>query len=144
MSNITLLNGDCLVKLQELDDNSVDSIVTDPPYGIDFMGKKWDYDVPSTEIWEQALRVLKPGGYLLAFAGTRTQHRMAVRIEDAGFLSLITLVSLLIKWLVLNVRLYQKRKQTLVEWHISAKQMRNMDLDQMHIQAIPMIKLHKT
>jgi len=63
----------------------VDSIVTDPPYGIDFMGKKWDYDVPSTEIWEQALRVLKPGGYLLAFAGTRTQHRMAVRIEDAGF-----------------------------------------------------------
>ena len=85
MSNITLLNGDCLVKLQELDDNSVDSIVTDPPYGIDFMGKKWDYDVPSTEIWEQALRVLKPGGYLLAFAGTRTQHRMAVRIEDAGF-----------------------------------------------------------
>ena len=73
------------MKLQELDDNSVDSIVTDPPYGIDFMGKKWDYDVPSTEIWEQALRVLKPGGYLLAFAGTRTQHRMAVRIEDAGF-----------------------------------------------------------
>jgi DNA modification methylase len=85
MSNITLLNGDCLVKLQELDDNSVDSIVTDPPYGIDFMGKKWDYDVPSTAIWEQCLRVLKPGGYLLAFAGTRTQHRMAVRIEDAGF-----------------------------------------------------------
>ena len=68
MSNITLLNGDCLVKLQELDDNSVDSIVTDPPYGIDFMGKKWDYDVPSTAIWEQCLRVLKPGGYLLAFA----------------------------------------------------------------------------
>lgn len=85
MSSITLLNGDCLVKLQELDDNSVDSIVTDPPYGIDFMGKKWDYDVPSVEIWEQCLRVLKPGGHLLAFAGTRTQHRMAVRIEDAGF-----------------------------------------------------------
>jgi len=85
MSDITLLNGDCLVKLQELDDNSVDSIVTDPPYGIDFMGKKWDYDVPSVEIWEQCVRVLKPGGYLLAFAGTRTQHRMAVRIEDAGF-----------------------------------------------------------
>ena len=49
------------------------------------MGKKWDYDVPSQEIWEECLRVLKPGGYLLAFAGTRTQHRMAVRIEDAGF-----------------------------------------------------------
>ncbi|GGC04375.1 hypothetical protein GCM10007171_21830 [Dickeya fangzhongdai] len=66
-------------------DNSVDSIVTDPPYGLKFMGKKWDYDVPSVEIWGECLRVLKPGGHLLAFAGTRTQHRMAVRIEDAGF-----------------------------------------------------------
>ena len=85
MTDVTLMLGNCLDRLKDLDDNSVDSIVTDPPYGIDFMGKKWDYDVPSTEIWEQALRVLKPGGYLLAFAGTRTQHRMAVRIEDAGF-----------------------------------------------------------
>jgi DNA modification methylase len=59
--------------------------VTDPPYGLSFMGRKWDYDVPSKEIWEQCLRVLKPGGHLLAFAGTRTQHRMAVNIEDAGF-----------------------------------------------------------
>ncbi len=66
-------------------DASVDSIVTDPPYGLSFMGKKWDYDVPSSEIWAECLRVLKPGGHLLAFAGTRTQHRMAVRIEDAGF-----------------------------------------------------------
>jgi DNA modification methylase len=66
-------------------DNSIDSIVTDPPYGLSFMGKKWDYDVPSVEIWAECLRVLKPGGHLLAFAGTRTQHRMAVRIEDAGF-----------------------------------------------------------
>jgi site-specific DNA-methyltransferase (adenine-specific) len=63
----------------------VDAIVTDPPYGLSFMGKKWDYDVPSVEIWVECLRVLKPGGHLLAFAGTRTQHRMAVRIEDAGF-----------------------------------------------------------
>ena len=63
----------------------MDSIVTDPPYGLAFMGKRWDYDVPSVEIWEECLRVLKPGGHLLAFAGTRTQHRMAVRIEDAGF-----------------------------------------------------------
>ena len=85
MTDVKLMLGNCLDRLKDLDDNSVDSIVTDPPYGIDFMGKKWDYDVPSTEIWEQALRVLKPGGYLLAFAGTRTQHRMAVRIEDAGF-----------------------------------------------------------
>ncbi len=66
-------------------DNSVDSVVTDPPYGLSFMGKRWDYDVPSVEIWAECLRVLKPGGHLLAFAGTRTQHRMAVRIEDAGF-----------------------------------------------------------
>ena len=77
--------GDCLEVLAGLPDNSVDSIVTDPPYGLSFMGKKWDYDVPSMAIWEQCLRVLKPGGHLLAFAGTRTQHRMAVRIEDAGF-----------------------------------------------------------
>jgi hypothetical protein len=83
--NYTLYNGDCLEELKKLKDNSVDSIVTDPPYGLSFMGKKWDYDVPSVEIWEQCLRVLKPGGHLLAFAGTRTQHRMAVRIEDAGF-----------------------------------------------------------
>lgn len=68
-----------------MDANSVDSIVTDPPYGLSFMGKRWDYDVPSVEIWAECLRVLKPGGHLLAFAGTRTQHRMAVRIEDAGF-----------------------------------------------------------
>ena len=77
--------GDCLEVLATLPDNSVDSIVTDPPYGLSFMGKKWDYDVPSVAIWEQCLRVLKPGSHLLAFAGTRTQHRMACRIEDAGF-----------------------------------------------------------
>ena len=92
-----LLLGDCLYKLKELKDNSVDSIVTDPPYGLSaapnsgktskggFMGKTWDYDVPSQEIWEECIRVLKPGGHLLAFAGSRTYHRMAVRIEDAGF-----------------------------------------------------------
>jgi len=68
-----------------MDACSVDSVVTDPPYGLSFMGKRWDYDVPSVEIWAECLRVLKPGGHLLAFAGTRTQHRMAVRIEDAGF-----------------------------------------------------------
>jgi site-specific DNA-methyltransferase (adenine-specific) len=78
-------HGDCLQVLKTLADNSVDSVVTDPPYGLSFMGKKWDYDVPSEDIWRECLRVLKPGGHLLAFAGTRTQHRMAVRIEDAGF-----------------------------------------------------------
>ena len=82
---VNLILGDCLEKMKDIPDNSVDSIVTDPPYGLSFMGKKWDYDVPSKEIWQEALRVLKPGGHLLAFAGTRTQHRMAVNIEDAGF-----------------------------------------------------------
>jgi site-specific DNA-methyltransferase (adenine-specific) len=80
-----LILGDCLDKLKELEDNSVDSIVTDPPYGLSFMGKQWDYDVPSQEIWEECYRVLKPGGHLLSFAGSRTYHRMAVRVEDAGF-----------------------------------------------------------
>ena len=80
-----LILGDCLDAMKSMPDNSVDSIVTDPPYGLSFMGKKWDYDVPGVDIWQECLRVLKPGGHLLAFAGTRTQHRMAVRIEDAGF-----------------------------------------------------------
>lgn len=80
-----LLLGDCLDQLKNIKDNTIDSIVTDPPYGLSFMGKKWDYDVPSTEIWEECIRVLKPGGHLLSFAGSRTYHRMAVRIEDAGF-----------------------------------------------------------
>lgn len=85
MKQYELHHGDCLETLRGMPDNSVDSIVTDPPYGLSFMGKRWDYDVPSVEIWAECLRVLKPGGHLLAFAGTRTQHRMAVRIEDAGF-----------------------------------------------------------
>ena len=77
--------GDCLDVLARMPSHSVAGIITDPPYGLSFMGKGWDYQVPSVEIWEQCLRVLKPGGYLLAFAGTRTQHRMCVNIEDAGF-----------------------------------------------------------
>lgn len=90
-TEMELLLGNCLDRLKELDDNSIDAIVTDPPYGFGngktagFMGKKWDYDVPSVAIWQECLRVLKPGGSLLAFAGTRTQHRMAINIEDAGF-----------------------------------------------------------
>ena len=85
IGNAELWHGYCLDVLPTLPDCSVDSIVTDPPYGLKFMGKRWDYDVPSVEVWRECLRVLKPGGHLLAFAGTRTQHRMAVRIEDAGF-----------------------------------------------------------
>lgn len=85
MPLFSLHNSDCLAHLRTLEDCSIDSIVTDPPYGISFMSKKWDYDVPSVDIWRECLRVLKPGGHLLAFAGTRTQHRMCVNIEDAGF-----------------------------------------------------------
>jgi len=85
MTKYQLLHGDCLERLKEIEDNSVDAIVTDPPYGLSFMGKKWDYDVPSQEIWAECFRVLKQGGHLLSFSGSRTYHRMAVRIEDAGF-----------------------------------------------------------
>jgi len=83
----TLHNGDCLQVMATLPDNSVDAVITDPPYELGFMGKGWDstgiaYNV---DVWRQALRVLKPGGHLLAFSGTRTYHRMACAIEDAGF-----------------------------------------------------------
>jgi DNA modification methylase len=80
-----IIHGNSLFELKKLEENSVDSIVTDPPYGLSFMGKKWDYDVPSVDLWKEAIRVLKPGGHLLSFAGSRTYHRMAVNIEDAGF-----------------------------------------------------------
>jgi DNA modification methylase len=85
LPDVRLMLGDCLVRLRELPDNSVDACVTDPPYGLSFMGKAWDKGVPSADVWREVLRVLKPGGHLLAFAGTRTQHRMACAIEDAGF-----------------------------------------------------------
>ena len=83
----TIVQGDCLEVMSGMADNSVDCIVTDPPYELGFMGKSWDstgiaYNV---ELWREALRVVKPGGHLLAFGGTRTYHRMACAIEDAGF-----------------------------------------------------------
>ena len=81
----TIYNEDCLETMKRMPDNYLHAIVTDPPYGLSFMGKAWDYDVPKVEIWREALRVLKPGGHLLAFSGSRTYHRMAVAIEDAGF-----------------------------------------------------------
>ncbi len=82
-----ILIGDCREVLKTLPDESVDSVVTDPPYELGFMGKSWDstgiaYDV---ELWREVLRVIKPGGHLLAFGGSRTYHRMACAIEDAGF-----------------------------------------------------------
>lgn len=82
-----IINGDCREVLKTLKTNSVDSIVTDPPYELGFMGKSWDstgiaYNI---EVWQECLRVLKPGGHLLAFGGSRTYHRLACAIEDAGF-----------------------------------------------------------
>jgi site-specific DNA-methyltransferase (adenine-specific) len=82
-----ILVGDCRESMATLETESVDAVVCDPPYELGFMGKKWDasgiaYDL---EVWRQALRVLKPGGHLLAFSGSRTYHRMACAIEDAGF-----------------------------------------------------------
>ena len=84
---IKLYNNDCLQQLKELADNSIDSIITDPPYELSFMGKSWDNTgiANNKEMWAECLRVLKHGGHLLAFGGTRTYHRMACAIEDAGF-----------------------------------------------------------
>ena len=87
MAEWTLYEGDCLEVMRELPSESVDAVVTDPPYGLGFMGKEWDragiaYQVST---WQAILRVLKPGGHLLAFGGSRTHHRMMVAIEDAGF-----------------------------------------------------------
>lgn len=84
---VQLYRGDCRIVMASLPDNSVDSIVTDPPYELGFMGRQWDRSgiAFDPDVWAQALRVLKPGGHLLAFGGTRTWHRVAVAIEDAGF-----------------------------------------------------------
>lgn len=85
MPTLTLRHGDCLDEMRAIPDDSIDAIVTDPPYGLGFMGKAWD-DLPPGLPWAQeCLRVLKPGGHLLAFGGTRTWHRLAVAVEDAGF-----------------------------------------------------------
>ena len=92
---IKLYLGDCKDRLKRLEDNSVDSIITDPPYELTsgknskkgFMGKEWDGTgiAFNVDLWRECLRVLKPGGHLLSFSGTRTYHRMACAIEDAGF-----------------------------------------------------------
>lgn len=77
--------GDCREVMATLDAGSVDAIVTDPPYGLAFMGKAWDHGVPGVEFWAEALRVAKPGAHLVAFGGTRTYHRLTCAIEDAGW-----------------------------------------------------------
>lgn len=81
----SILHGNSVEVLKGFPDNYFHSVVTDAPYGISFMSKHWDYDVPTIELWKEVLRVLKPGGFLLSFGGTRTYHRMVVNIEDAGF-----------------------------------------------------------
>lgn len=80
-----IFHGDSFEILKTLSENSIESLVTDPPYGLAFMNKHWDYDVPSVDLWKECLRVMKPGAHLLSFASPRTYHRIACAIEDAGF-----------------------------------------------------------
>ena len=84
---INLINGDCLEEMKKIRDGSIDLVLTDPPYELGFMGKSWDSSgiAFDTEMWADIYKLLKPGGHLLAFSGSRTYHRMAVAIEDAGF-----------------------------------------------------------
>jgi len=85
VDEVKIFNGDALEVMCFLESSFVDSIVTDPPYGLKFMGKDWDYGIPGVVYWEEALRVAKPGAHLLAFGGTRTFHRLMCAIEDAGW-----------------------------------------------------------
>ena len=82
-----IIQGDSLEVLKTFPENSIDSICCDPPYELGFMGKSWDNTgiANNVDMWKECLRVLKPGGHLLSFSGTRTYHRMVVNIEDAGF-----------------------------------------------------------
>jgi len=80
-----IIHGDCFDVLKDIPDSSIDAVITDPPYGLSFMGKNWDDDVPKEAFWREVLRVAKPGTHLFAFGGTRTFHRLAVKIEDAGW-----------------------------------------------------------
>ena len=81
----TAINGDMMEVLSKFPDNSIHTIITDPPYGLKFKNKKWDYQVPSVDQFKELLRIIKPGGMLLCFGGSRTFHRMAINIEDAGW-----------------------------------------------------------
>lgn len=87
MTMAQIITGDCRQVLRSAlaEPDSIDAIITDPPYGLGFMGKAWDRGVPGVEFWAEMLRVAKPGAHLLAFGGTRTHHRMMCAIEDAGW-----------------------------------------------------------
>jgi site-specific DNA-methyltransferase (adenine-specific) len=80
-----IIHSDCFDVLKNIPDSSIDLILTDPPYGLSLMGKDWDHGVPGVQFWIEALRVAKPGAHLFAFGGTRTFHRLAAAIEDAGW-----------------------------------------------------------
>ncbi len=80
-----IIQGDCLQKMKEMPDNSIDFIVTDPPYGISFMSKQWDKEIPPVEYWKEMLRIVKPGGHLLCAGLPRMIHRLISVIEDAGW-----------------------------------------------------------
>jgi DNA modification methylase len=80
-----IINGDSAEVLKQFENNSIDAVITDPPYGIEFLGKEWDQDTGAVEIWRECLRVLKPGGHLLAFSAARTYHHLATNIESVGF-----------------------------------------------------------
>lgn len=84
--SVKIHNGNCLDVMPTMEANSIDAIITDPPYGLKFMGKDWDFGVPGKRFWVEALRVAKPGAMLLAFGGTRTHHRLICAIEDAGWI----------------------------------------------------------
>lgn len=83
--NYQILQGDNRETLKTIADNSIDAIVTDPPYGIDFLGKSWDANTGALETYQHCLRVLKPGGHIVAFSAARTYHHLAVTLEQAGF-----------------------------------------------------------
>ena len=83
--NLEVVSGDCLDVLKLYEENSIDACITDPPYGMSIAGESWDGDVPTVEIWQEVLRVLKPGAFALSFCSPELYHRMATRVEDAGF-----------------------------------------------------------
>ena len=81
----TIINGDSAEVLKTIESNTIDAVITDPPYGIEFLGKEWDKNTGAIEIWRECFRVLKPGGHLLAFSAARTYHHLATNIEGVGF-----------------------------------------------------------
>ena len=82
---MSIICGDCLEEMRKMEDNSVSAIVTNPPYGLSFMGKGWDHAVPDVNYWKEAFRICKPGSFLIAMGGARTFHQLTCAIEDAGF-----------------------------------------------------------